>query len=211
MAMNVKCNGWFFLAMVAMASLWTSCSSREWLEKANAEGRITARYQVDKKSGLRMGTFKSYYEDGQVFEESQYVQDTLDGIRRLYHPNGMLMIEETYQKGLFEGPYKSWYADGTPESEGQYADNTMSGLWKRFYPNGQLYHELTFRDNLENGPFRTWHPNGKLMEEGGYLDGDNLHGTFKIYDENGVHVRTMEYERGRGKVIWTLEGAMVPE
>lgn len=194
-------------AMIALCG----CSGREWLEKANTEGRITARYQVDKKSGLRMGIYKSYYENGEVFEESTYLNDTLTGVRKLFHPNGVLMIEEHYQKGQFEGEYRSWYDDGTPESEGQYAGNAMSGLWKRYYRTGQIHQELTFSDNLENGPFRTWHPNGNLMEEGTYLEGDNLHGTFKIFDESGTHVRTMEYDRGRGKVIWTLEGAIIEE
>lgn len=198
--------------LLAISSLvLIGCSSREWLEKANTEGRITARYQVDKKSGLRMGIYRSFYEDGQVFEESMYVNDTIEGVRKLYHPNGKLMIEEHYTNGLFEGPYRSWYPDGTLESEGQYEGNAMSGVWKLFYRSGQLHQELTFRDNLENGPFKTWHTNGQLMEEGTYIDGDNLHGTFKIYDKSGTHIRTMQYDRGRGKVVWTLEGAVIEE
>lgn len=199
-----------WLSLIFLLGL-TACSSREWLEKANAEGRITARYQVDKKSGLKNGQYLSFYEDGAVFEESSYVNDTLHGVRRLYHPNGQLMIEETHNMGQFEGPYRSWFEDGTLESEGQYVDNKMSGEWRRYYESGSLYHILTFADNMENGPFKTYHPNGNLMEEGNYLDGDNIHGTFKIYDEEGVHIRTMEYNKGRGKVVWTKEGVVIED
>lgn len=185
---------------------WGGCSSPK-LEERDENGRLLARFEINPKDSSKNGLYESFYDDGTLYESSTYIKDTLNGTRQLFHENGKLYIEEQYEMGQFEGPYRSFYENGQLQSEGQYIDNKMAGLWELYYPDGTLKAEITFRNNLENGPFKTYHPNGNLHEKGEYKDGDNIHGTFMIYDTSGQHVRTMEYNKGRGKVTWTREGA----
>lgn len=81
----------------------------------------------------------------------------------------------------------------------------MDSIWVRYYETGQIKEEVTFRDNDENGPFTEYYANGNLKAEGFFKDGDNEHGLLKLYDEEGVLVKTMDCKNGICKTIWKKE------
>ena len=42
------------------------------------------------------GIYKSYYENGQLWKEENYIDDKRNGIYKLYWSNGQLVYEENY-------------------------------------------------------------------------------------------------------------------
>ena len=191
------------LSLFAMIIL-TACSSTETVEQ-EAFGMIET-FEVDKKTGLKDGSFTKSSPDGVLIEQATYRKDNLEGLRTIYYGNGNPEIEEKYESGTLNGRYRTYYEDKTVEIEGNYTSGVMMGTWKRFYENGQVMEEVTFEDNLENGPFIEYHPNGKLKAEGQYYNGDNEHGLLKLYDENGELYRRMECDSGVCKTTWLRPG-----
>ena len=55
------------------------------------------------------GTFKYYYENGQLEGEKTYKSGELDGPYKWYYDNGKLKVERTYKNGFKVGPYTEYY------------------------------------------------------------------------------------------------------
>jgi antitoxin component YwqK of YwqJK toxin-antitoxin module len=54
----------------------------------------------------------SYYDNGQLEEEIEYVDGVPDGQSRLWYKNGQLRCEDFYKKGCIHGFVREWYESG---------------------------------------------------------------------------------------------------
>lgn len=159
--------------------------------------------QVYRKSdSLAVGTWKKFFPNGVLMEESQFVEGKLHGVRKLYDEEGRLYIEENHQNGLSHGPYTVWHPNGQIRVKGQYEQNTMEGKWIYYYDTGQIKEIVHFSKNKENGPFVEYHPNGHLKAKGAYLDGDHEHGNLELYDTLGKLERILDCNKGICKTVW---------
>jgi len=187
-------------------SLCFSCTENpiETIEEVNSYGEKEV-YQRRKSDFAKEGTYTRFDKNGKKVEEATYVNNELDGERKLFFENGEVEIVETYKGGKYDGLFKQFFPEGQLQQEGVYTNGAMNGDWKGYYSNGQLKEVVAFVDNNENGPFVEYYENGKLKAEGGYKDGDQEHGLLKLYDENGELDRKMDCELGRCYTIWTKE------
>lgn len=176
----------------------------ESIENIDLDGNIE-KYQRKRSDFAKHGKYSKYGSNGNLIEESFFINDSLDGKRVLYYEKGDTQIIETYKMGAFEGPFRAFYSNGQLELEGSYVENTMHGKWKKYYQTGELMEVVTFSNNQENGPFVEYYPNGNLKAEGAYLEGSHEHGLLKLYDESGKLIKKMECEKGICKTIWKLE------
>jgi antitoxin component YwqK of YwqJK toxin-antitoxin module len=172
--------------------------------KKDPDGNILSFF-TRKGSDLKEGREVKTSPKGVVLEEADYFAGQLEGNRIIYTAKGDTQIVETYRHGLFEGPYRLYYPSGKLKMKGQYVANNMDGIWYQYYEGGSVKEAVTFSDNEENGPFKEYHPNGKLSVEGQYLHGDTEHGPLKFYDENGVHIKTMQCKEGICRTVWKLD------
>jgi hypothetical protein len=198
--------------LITISLLLFSCTKKK-VEIKNPAGEVVEKYFVSRKDpNLRVGSYKAYYDNGNLLEEAEYENGLPDGERKMYFEDGQLMIVEHYAKGVFEGEYLSYHADGGLAVSGQYKDNVMDGAWKKYFktPKNRVKEEVTFSNNEEEGPFKEYHLNGKVSVEGnysgGYMDGDII-----VYDESGKVVKKLLYQNGRqiGKQEFT-EGDKTP-
>ena len=194
-------NLWLFASLL----MFTACTQLLKIEQKDEEGNVFERYSVHKETNQKEGLYERFYADGTVEEEATYIHDTLDGPRKLFHPNGQLAIIENYSMGQFVGAYESFYEDGAPEITGQYLENVMDGVWKNFYPDGQVAAVTTFADNQENGPFEEYYRNGKMAAKGTYLEGEFEQGVLELFAEDGSLQKKMECQRGICRTVWTAE------
>ena len=195
-----------YLFLLFLVGLFACGNGHETIQIRDDNGRVVERYERNKETLRRDGLYKSYDEAGQLIEEANYVNDTLNGIRRLYYPDGQLQIEEQYAMGDFIGTYRSYHANGEVDQEGTYIGNEMTGPWKRYYENGQLMESVEFLNNDENGAFVEYYANGKLKAEGTYADGDNEQGELKLYNQAGELERRMDCNNGVCRTVWKAEG-----
>lgn len=127
-------------------------------EKKTAEGR-----EVNK---VRQGEWKFYHPDGKtVMSVENYKDGKITGVRKVFFTNGNIAEETTYVNGVRQGPYKKYTEKGLVLEEanytkdefngpatyrndagevvstGQYKNGKKAGMWK-FYKNGKLEKEV---------------------------------------------------------------------
>lgn len=195
--------GW--LSVLLFSMLLSACSQLETVENKNDQGVLMEKYTRRKDNFAKEGKYQSFHPNGKLFEESWYVNDTLDGERKLYYESGALQSVEHLDRGSYDGVYRKFYENGQISNEGQYVDNEMSGIWKRYFETGELMEEVTFAQNNENGPFVIFHKNGKPSVKGTYENGDNEQGELLKYDENGELLEKMYCQYGACATTWSRE------
>lgn len=117
------------------------------------------------KNKLHEGEWKYYHEASKVIMTSEnYKNGKLEGLRKVYYPNGKIAEETNYKNGIKEGYYKKYsdtgillensnYKNGEFDgqatykdpfdkvvAEGKYIQGKKKGIW-RFYENGKLVSE----------------------------------------------------------------------
>ena len=167
-----------------------SCGNKK-VELKTDSGQLKERYSVN-KNNEKDGIYESWFDNGQLFEKSEYKNGILTGLRTIFYPNGQPEVTEMYNdKGELHGMYRTYYDDGTLKAEKTYVNNVLQGIVKTYHPNGKLKEEVIFTDNMENGPFTEYHPNGVVQWKGTYLNGDNEFGILEEFDSTGVLLKKM--------------------
>ncbi len=169
------------------------------------DGFVT-EYEFDSIKNVKSGYFKKFYPDGKLFIEMTYVNDSVNGVEKVYYENGKLKEEFTHKMGKYDGPFKYYFEDGKIMQEGMHVNNFIKGDLKSFYPNGQIKEIVMFEENEENGPFVEYYENGKIKAKGNYFKGPNSENCLLMeYDENGELISKKTCKRGQCCTIWTKE------
>lgn len=92
--------------------------------------------------GEKEGTWKTYYENGNLKSVSKYDNGVLIGKFKSYYMNKELESEGEYKNGKKEGEWTYYYQNGEKESSGKYENNKKIKKWKYFNTNGQLKEEI---------------------------------------------------------------------
>ncbi len=196
-------NTYLFLLLIF---LFCACGTNnlEQVEVIEEDGSKLS-YTRNKENFAKEGTLTRFAVDGSKLEKAEYKNDTLNGFRHLYYPNGNIQVSENYVNGAFEGVFQSFYENSKLQLEGNYVKNVMEGVWKGYYDSGELKEEVLFKNNNENGPFVEYHKNGKLKAKGNYLEGDNEDGLLELFNEEGEMVKKMQCKKGVCRTTWTKE------
>lgn len=179
-------------------------SDIETVEVRNEYGQLE-RFERRKKDFAKEGLYQRYHEDGYLLEEAHYANDSLQGERKFFFPNGKTERIEHHQHGVFHGKYQQFYETGQIQLEQEFNNGVLEGVGTAWYPNGRMKEKVTFKNNEENGAFEEWYENGKVKATGNYLDGDNEDGTLKLYDTLGQLERILECQRGACRTTWVRE------
>ena len=109
------------------------------------------------KLNKKKGTWKKFYNDGKLKEESRYKNDLLNGYLKEYDKKGILVNA-------------TLYINGVPQSFA--AELSSLDIRKEYHPNGQVKKEGIFDViGRENGLFKFFNKNGKIEKTEIYLHG----------------------------------------
>ena len=124
----------------------------------------------------RKWNIKGYDKEGKIINELKNGK----GIIKQFYNNGNLFRESEYLFGLMNGKGKEYYENGKVFFEGEYLNGLKNGKGKIFNDKGELKFEGEFFNNwiIEGKVYL----NKKLEYEGKYLYNRKFHG--KGYDEN---------------------------
>lgn len=196
---------------VSMACCWmflflNACQENaiETVETRTPEGQ-TERFQRRKKDFAKEGLYQRLSPQGQLLEEARYTNDSLEGERKYFFPNGAVESVESYRRGQYHGPYRKYYENGQLYLEQEFVNGAMQGISTIYFPNGKVREKVSIRDNEEDGPFQEYWENGNLHFEGTYTpgeDGSSEQGELKEYDEAGQLVRIADCNRGVCLTKW---------
>jgi antitoxin component YwqK of YwqJK toxin-antitoxin module len=192
------------VGLLVLSQIFCKENSLETVESRDAEGRLE-RFQRRKTDFAKEGLYQKFAPDGKLLEEASYRNDTLDGERKYFYPNGALESIERYRRGQYHGKYQKFYENGQLQIEQEFVDGAMQGLSLGYYQNGVLAEKVTIRDNDENGPFWEYWENGNLQTEGTYASNEVEsweQGELKEYDENGQLIRIADCKNGVCMTRW---------
>ncbi len=86
------------------------------------EEKTNVKEEYFTMNGKKEGIYKSYYNDGQLRAEVNYIDGLQQGIFKLYYINGQLWNEVNYINGLRQGILKSYHSNGQLWDELNYID-----------------------------------------------------------------------------------------
>ena len=86
-------------------------------------------------------------------------------VERSYFSNGNLEYEAEFVNGKLDGISKVWLEDGTLFSVSQYSNDHPHGNWKKFHPNGKLMFELNYEYGIKHGTEKWYYENGNIKSE----------------------------------------------
>ncbi len=140
--------------------------------------RLLMEYDI--KGNLRHGSFRTWYENGVLCEESFYVEGKEHGVTKQYDYEGNLI--GTYQMNYGTGA-DLWYGNAGILSEERYCKNGERDGYERWWndDNETIYSEQNFKDGIEHGIFRKWNQHGRF------------HRGFPQYFVNGQKVTKRQY------------------
>lgn len=201
---------WKIASIITLALLVVGCKQTE--QTLHENGAVYQVFYHDDQ-GEFDGPFKSYSDDGALFEEATYSHGKLVGTRTIYYASGAREIVESYLDGVIDGTYQKYYESGQLQLEATYTAGVMNGTLKTYHENGEIHEVVTMADNEEHGPFKEYHPNGKLQWQGTYHHGENEIGLVQEYDTTGTLIRKMMCDdRSVCQTIWTItEGDVTPQ
>jgi antitoxin component YwqK of YwqJK toxin-antitoxin module len=164
-------------------------------------------YQFDTIKKVKSGYYRTFHENGKIFIEETYSNDTLNGPKKIYFDNGKVEEEYQFVKGNREGSFKTFYQNGKLQQEGTYSKNQLKGELKTYYKDGTLKENVMMDENVEKGPFTEYHENGKLKTKGEYLDGaESEICKLEKYNVEGKLDTTMICNGRRACItVWTAE------
>tara|TARA_B100001029_G_scaffold40345_1_gene31379 strand:- start:178 stop:1146 length:969 start_codon:yes stop_codon:yes gene_type:complete len=144
----------------------------------------------------------TFYDNGQKeFEEDNWKDGKLDGLKVLWYSNGQRWSEINYKDGKREGLRVSWYKSGKKSREDNWKDGKLDGLYVEWHGNGQKASEVKYKDGKREGLRVSWYSNGQKWSEVNYKDGEE-HGLDVWWHENGQKKSEINYKDGKLNGPW---------
>jgi antitoxin component YwqK of YwqJK toxin-antitoxin module len=96
---------------------------------------------------------------------TQKEDDSLNGPKKEYYPNGKIMREYSMKNGQIDGSYKFYNTLGKLVSDQFYKDGVPDGYLKTYYENGQVKAEMNMKGPNISGPSSEYYEDGTLRKE----------------------------------------------
>ncbi len=116
------------------------------------------------KNGKLDGVFRSYYENGKVWQTVGYLDGVEEGFSVTYYENGSKKIKETYKNGVLSGATEEYYESGKLRRKLPYLKGQIHGVGKVYDEAGSMVEEMTFEYGLRHGPYRRYKKGLKILE-----------------------------------------------
>ncbi len=97
--------------------------------------------------------------------ENKPNSSTQKNVKQSFFVNGNLEYEAEYVNGKLDGTSKVWLEDGTLYSISEYSNNQPHGIWKKFHPNEKLMFEVNYEYGQKHGMEKWYYENGNLKSE----------------------------------------------
>jgi len=120
--------------------------------------------EINYLNGKKNGIYRTYYDNGKLQEETNYIEDIKDGQSKWYNKAGKRVAEYNYGNGAFQGIQKTYYDNDTLSTATTYLNNIMTGDYKEYYRNGKLKQEGKYINGLKEGAWVEYDELGKPLK-----------------------------------------------
>ncbi len=149
------------------------------------------------------GKYKGY-EEGQLVEEGEYVNNKKSGIWTKYYPNGNKKHELTFANNVANGYAKIYYRSGQLQEEGVWKVNRWIGDYRYYYENGTLQYQWSYNSSgKREGQQLYFHENGVVKYIGDWANGQEA-GELRAYYADGSLKDIKQFNEGKIKPTETV-------
>lgn len=147
----------------------------------NTDKPILKATRVFAADGSCMTTF--FDVKGSKVSDGREINQKQEGEWKYYHEGGKtVMATEPYKQGKVNGMRKVFFPDGTIAEETNYVNGIKQGIHKKYAENGVVLEQSNFVDDKYNGPAVFRDDKGNVGSEGMYKN-DLKVGVWKFYRE----------------------------
>ncbi len=186
-------------------------------EKNYENGKL--RYRGTFDHGVEVGTFKFYFESGDlrainkfrgktgvcysyqfggdsiVAAEGKYIKSKRDSIWTFYDIDGNVVSREGYKNDKKNGLSETYYDNKKVAESFVYVNDKKVGPWLQFYDTGKPRTKGTYVEGSLQGEIIYYFPSGKPEIKGNYARGI-MHGNWYFFDENMKVVKKQVWKFG---------------
>ena len=125
---------------------------------------------------------------------------SLEGMKTLWHDNGVKSGEGHFENDRKQGPWTFWFPNGQKRWQGSFVNDVAEGEERAWRESGELYFEGKVVKGRREGLYSVWHEGGQLWWRGPYERGKR-HGEFEYFHRDGSLDEGLSGEYVRGKKI----------
>lgn len=151
---------------------------------------------------------KEFYDNGQLYEITTYVNGVKNGVYERYYENGQLDIKTNYLNGEMDGYWYGYYISGKLQGKSYFKNGVKEGESIWYYSNGQIHWQWNFKNGKKHGSSKDFLDDGSIFNENNYYYGE-YHGSQKRYygkdekgNNNGVLTQVLNYSYGKKTGKW---------
>ena len=145
-------------------------------------------------NGEKTGIWKSAFKTNNQLKYLK-VYDSLSnatGTWKSYYDSGELNDVEQYKNGKRHGKQTEYYKNGNISKTGSFHKGKANGVWLHYFDDGHLACEKTFVNGVESGLYTSYHKNGKRHKTGMKQQFKKT-GTWTTYNNKGKLIKTETY------------------
>ncbi|MCT4586562.1 MAG: tetratricopeptide repeat protein [Carboxylicivirga sp.] len=147
------------------------------------------------KDGQREGLWKKYNPFGGMMEVQEYMSGMVHGKVQSYYSNGQLRMTYACDSNIIEGPFIHYHKSGAKSRTGWFTKGKWQGVWRNYFDNGVLKDESFYEDNEVRGKSKLYSPLAQLVLESYYNDNGQLE-RITFYNEEGKQSADVKLEDG---------------
>ena len=112
-----------------------------------------------------------HFDNGALYLEVQCQGDQPHGFLKIFYEDGQLAEESSYVNGRLDGASYQYFDNGTLRGEYHYRNGKLDGLQKKYQLNGFVFVEENYIRGLKHGLSIRYDRNNTIIEEGLYEKG----------------------------------------
>ena len=184
------------------------------------------RERINRKDeeDVKQGSWKEFYDGGNVKREMTYRDGLLHGYYKEYSEKGKLITTMLYDNGkIVEGNLDDnpeveirnrYDSDGKLIYSGPFRLETPVGIHRKYNTDGSVKSSVIYNDKgikvsegivtedgRRNGKWKNYYAGGNIKEEGEY-DYNRRTDSWTFYNEEGNIIQTGSYRNGRPEGLW---------
>lgn len=166
-------------------------------KRFHANGALSAKMFFDTNDQKR-SSVEIYDDRGELGAKGFYYNKKKDSTWLYYGANEKLIKEENYKNGKLNGVCKVFYPNGQEMEVKGWKDGKMDGPWIWYFEDGTPRLTSEHSNDKRTGEFTIFYNTGKVYIKGEYKN-DFKHGKWYFYNEDGEEEKTMKFKNGEAE------------
>lgn len=187
---------------------------------------MISRERINRRDsdGVKQGSWKEFYDSGNMKKEMTYRDGLLHGYYKEYNEKGILTVTMLYDNGkIVEGNVEDnpeieiqnrYDNNGNLIFSGPFKAGIPVGIHREYNTDGTVKSAVIYNDQgvkvsegivteegIRNGDWKNFFEDGSIKEEGEY-DNNRRSGNWTFYNSEGNIIQTGQYRNGRPEGLW---------